>query len=308
MHIPEKISAALERIPADGFRKAGDGVVIDYVEPSCEADFYRELFDNSRTDKPELWASKKCGSSDPEQVNPLIKQLVDLLTRIVPPDALVVELGGGVHQRRSGFLSKAFANYVPLDISVSSIAQYAEQFRRIGIACDATHLPFRDGSVDAIFTRTFLEHPRQPEKVLAEIVRVTRPGSIVVHCDAWLCRWWSRYGVVGLKRFRTMTLPEKAIFVASQVSEFPLVRLPPVIVRRVFREFMCRASANDLPYGKLKPNYELLLGCDEDASSSIDPLDVIRFYEANGFQLVTPLSSVGRIFLRSPAVVMRRTS
>lgn len=104
---------------------------------------------------------------------------------------------GGVHQRRSADAYKKFKNYFPLDISTSSIERYSMRHNKTGIVAGATELPFKDVSIDCVFTNTFLEHPLEPEKVTIEIVRVLKKGGIVVHNDAWFCRWWQRYGVVG---------------------------------------------------------------------------------------------------------------
>jgi ubiquinone/menaquinone biosynthesis C-methylase UbiE len=286
--------------------EVGRGVVLNYLRQSIESDFYDTMYRHSSSPKPELCASVKQGCPDAEFVQPIVRSLVARLAKLLPPDAVVVELGGGVYQRRSGYLSRIFGNYVPLDISLSSIERYAEQFGRVGIACDATQMPFRDGSVDAVFSRTFLEHPREPEKVLREIVRCTKPGAVIIHYDAWFCRWWSRFGVVGLKKYSNMTFREKAIYIASRFTECPFLRYPPIILRRFCHESMCPRSPVHLPYRRLIPNYDLYLGCDEDASSSLDPLDVIRFYEANGFHLVDSLSFWQRIFLGSVPVVMQR--
>lgn len=282
--------------------------VIDCLTPSQEASFYDEMFRTGGGEKPELWHEVKGKlPSDPEYVHPEWQIIVGILTERLPKDAIVVELGGGVHQQRSGFLGRHFANYVPLDISRSSIERYVTNFGRTGIVCDATRLPFRDASVDCVVSRTFLEHPRDPEAVLREIVRVTRPGSIVVHDDAWFVRWWHRYAIVGLKRFRSMNLRERAIFLASRITECKLVRFPPIIVRRLAQElFMKRSVDRPLPRRQLSPNYDLYLGCDEDAANSIDPLDVVRFYEAHGFLPLGANNLWARVFMRNQPVIMLR--
>ncbi len=48
-------------------------------------------------------------------------------------------------------------------------------------ACgDASAVPLADGTVDVAFCQTLLMHLAEPEKCLAEMVRVTRPGGVVV--------------------------------------------------------------------------------------------------------------------------------
>lgn len=301
--LEERLRPARDRV-----RIRQGGRVLDYLNESASSIFYDNLFAKQRAfSKPELYDVVKKPQGDAEYVEPQWRQIVSKLKAMLAPDAFVVELGGGVHQRRSGFLYRYFPHYVPLDISLSSIEQYAQTYQRTGVVCDATTLPFRDASVDCVVTRTFLEHPLQPEKVLEEIARVLKPGGLVLHDDAWFCRWWSRFGVVGLKRFSNMTFKEKCIDLAAKVTEFPAIRIPPVVLSRLVKEVLIKPrSTSRLPYKKLRPNYDLLLGCDEDAASSIDPLDVIRFYEGRGFRSVESFSLLKRLTLRNRYVLMEK--
>ena len=45
------------------------------------------------------------------------------------------------------------------------------------VASDAGRLPLRDGAVDAVTANDAVEHFMEPEKVLAELARITRPGG-----------------------------------------------------------------------------------------------------------------------------------
>lgn len=284
--------------------------IYDFSETSESATYYDDFFSaNPKTlQRPERYAQIK-DPQHPERRKTLdqIAQIVTLLKKHLPPEAIVVEIGGGVHQQRGGNLYQEFPHYFPLDISFSSIKRYVEKFNRPGIVANAEKLPFKDQSIDCIFTHTFLEHPLHPERVVSEIARIIKPGGLVVHKDAWFCRWWQRFGVVGLKHVKNMTWKERMIYTTSRVTEFPLVKYPPVILNRAFKEvFLPPQNPLPLCYKKLKPNYKLSLGCDEDAASSIDPFDVIRFYESRGFHLLEPLSRRERIGFRKRYVAMIR--
>ena len=87
-------------------------------------------------------------------------------------DDVFVELGGSKHQIRSRFLYVLFDNYVPTDISLSSMTEYSGLYDEIEIACDAQGLPLKDDVVHVIFTHTFLEDPLNPDMVIKEIHRV----------------------------------------------------------------------------------------------------------------------------------------
>ena len=282
-----------------------EGLVASASPTGDSASFYSELFDAECA--PELsrrtrWNNlKQPGTREPD------KSFCSVLDRIeasVGRQAVVLEIGGGIYQTRCCNAYERFENYIPLDLSASSIRRYAQRYGRHGIIADATRLPIRSGSVDAVFTRTFLEHVPRPELALSEIRRVLRPGGIVVHQDAWFCRWWHRFGVVGLVPWSAMTLRERAIYLASRCTEFPPARAAVILGRRLLREAFC-ASSNSLAYRKLRPNYRLHLGCDEDAASSIDPAEVLRHYCANGCDVGGYASSMHRVLFRGRRIEAR---
>lgn len=282
----------------------------DFLNDSKEADFYAAMFAGAEGDTPKpklLVEAKNPQSSRNQSDRHTMSDVLAFMRQNLEEEAIVIEIGGGMHQQRSANLYSEFVNYFPLDISLSSIEQYCKKFNREGIAVDAQSLPFKDETVDCILTHTTLEHIPNPEKVLSEIARVLKVGAFVIHADAWFCRWWSRYGIVGLKPFKSMNTKEKAIHVAAQVTEFPAIRFPPVIAKRLLRETLVKNSGFKLRYKRLKPNYDLYLGCDEDAASSIDPYDVIRFYECRGFYVCPSLPFLQRVLFRNPYIIMRKS-
>ena len=51
-------------------------------------------------------------------------------------------------------------------------------------------LPFADGAFDVTYSSNVLEHVPDPEGMVAEMVRVTRPGgTVVVSWTPWLSPW-----------------------------------------------------------------------------------------------------------------------
>jgi len=88
---------------------------------------------------------------------------------------------------------------------------------------------------------------------------------------------------------------------------FKVVRIPPIIIARLLKHFKNKNKENiQLSYSKLKPNYTLHLGCDEDAASSLDPIDVVQFYESRGFELINPLSLKDRLFYPNKYIMLRK--
>lgn len=79
----------------------------------------------------------------------------------IPDDGLLLDLGGGNRQVDD-------ARYINADY-----ADYAEP----DLIADATKLPFRDNSVDAVYSTGVFEHINDPRKAGAEVARVLKPGG-----------------------------------------------------------------------------------------------------------------------------------
>lgn len=286
-----------------------NGLVYNYSEQSDSSKFYDELFSDKKEKpkKPELFDKVKKESKIEQNSIGKIEEVVRFVEKHQKDDSIVLEIGGGVFQGRSANAYERLNNYLPLDISASSIRRYAEKYNKQGIIADATKLPFKDHSIDFVFTHTFLEHPLQPEAVVKEIARIVKPGGYVLHLDAWFCRWWHRFGIVNLVPRGKMSFQEKMIDTAAKFTEIKVIRIPPIILKRSLNElFVGTNKPIELKYKKLKPNYDLHLACDEDAASTIDPLDVIRFYESRGFKTEHPLSLKQRLFYPNKVVIMQK--
>lgn len=47
------------------------------------------------------------------------------------------------------------------------------------VVADAHRLPFKDGSFDSVVARALIEHVEEPERVIAEVARVLKPGGVL---------------------------------------------------------------------------------------------------------------------------------
>jgi SAM-dependent methyltransferase len=95
----------------------------------------------------------------------------------------VLDVGAGPVQFAEAFAA-AGARYVALD------ADPAELRTRPAIAARGERLPVADRSVDVCFSSNVVEHVPAPWRFADELVRVTRPGGLVVLAYTnWLSPW-----------------------------------------------------------------------------------------------------------------------
>jgi hypothetical protein len=102
------------------------------------------------------------GGSFPEQ---MLRALGEL-----PADALLLDVGGGRRQiRDTRYLNMEYTSYDEPDL--------------LG---DALALPFRDASVDIVYSSAVMEHLRDPHQFGREIWRVLKPGGRILVNSAFM--------------------------------------------------------------------------------------------------------------------------
>lgn len=108
----------------------------------------------------------------------------DVLEWTDPAGQLVLDVGAGPAEFARAF-GAAGARYVPLDHdpAVASV-------RNGGIVAEAGALPLADGSVDIVFSSNLWEHVADPRAVGDELLRVLRPGGLLLlSYTNWLSPW-----------------------------------------------------------------------------------------------------------------------
>jgi len=86
-----------------------------------------------------------------------------------PPDLRVLDIGGHKVAKRGQFDLSAFPVRVTC-LNISSV-------KRPDVLGDGAALPFPDRVFDAVVCAELLEHVYDPQRVLAEVARVLRPGG-----------------------------------------------------------------------------------------------------------------------------------
>ncbi len=101
--------------------------------------------------------------------------------RRLPAGSTVVDLGGGRH---CSFASQTTRDQgiriVAVDVSATELAANTSVDETV-LADVVDHLPFEDGTVDLLVSRTVLEHVSDVEAAAGNIARVLRPGGQTLH-------------------------------------------------------------------------------------------------------------------------------
>jgi SAM-dependent methyltransferase len=213
-------------------------------------------------------------------------------------DAIVLELGCG-----RGAVAGAGGRYRGMDLSLPALTEVPPPHPRF--CGDMEILGIRASAIDYLFSFAALEHVPHPERVLAEIERVLRPGGVALLAPAWHCRPWAAEGLefrgfnelTATQRLRKRLIPLRNSIVWRGAFEAP---------RRLVRELRLRRGA-PLPfdYHRLQPNLEEYVGTDCDAFTSMDPHAAIVYFASRGWEI---LSHPGRrrLVARAEAVVVRK--
>jgi ubiquinone/menaquinone biosynthesis C-methylase UbiE len=99
----------------------------------------------------------------------------------------VLDVGAGPLYFARAF-EGAGAAYIACDVDVVELADVAGGWG--AVAGRAQQLPFADASIDIAFSSNVLEHVSDPELMCSEMIRVTRPGGLVVlSFTNWLSPW-----------------------------------------------------------------------------------------------------------------------
>lgn len=214
-------------------------------------------------------------------------------------DAVVLELGCG-----AGALSDIHPGYIGLDLSHWALKIYLDGYSVICASME--EIPLKGESVDMVFSVSALEHTPRPERVLAEMERVIKPGGIVYLAPAWHCRPWIARGlhrrpVRELKwkeKVEKLTIPIRDSLPVRATRAFP-IRLLDELQWWLFRKPLC------FHYQRLQPNLDHYLDADSDAFSSMDPHTVLMYFLSRGWQAVPRSTLLRRLLIRHEAVVFR---
>ncbi|MFZ5871518.1 MAG: class I SAM-dependent methyltransferase [Actinomycetota bacterium] len=138
-----------------------------------------------------LFAAFRVEQTDPDRFyRTLAGDSVDLVGRHADvAGARVLDVGGG-----PGYFGDAFraagARYAAVESDAAELTARGAPGAGT-VRGDALDLPVADAAVDVCFSSNVLEHVRDPWRMTAEMLRVTRPGGLVL---VSFTTWWGPWG------------------------------------------------------------------------------------------------------------------
>jgi SAM-dependent methyltransferase len=135
----------------------------------------------------ELLRTFSVEQSDPDRFYGLLAQdSAAMVAAHIPLEGrTVLDIGAGPPQFEAAYRT-AGARYIAVDSDARELVGRGG----IAVVADGRHLPIADRSVDVCFSSNVVEHVSQPWRLAEEMVRVTRPGGvIVVSYTNWLSPW-----------------------------------------------------------------------------------------------------------------------
>lgn len=168
------------------------------------------------------WESFWGSRSRLEQVYPSSPRVMEAVLTHLPPGARRgLEIGAG-SGRDAAALATRGLHVVALDASIQSLALMQARHPVLAgrgiVGGDALHLPFPDAIFELVFHQGVLEHFGNPAAFLAENLRVTAPGGILVvdvpqtyhpwtllkralvRVDRWFAGWETDFTIGRLER------------------------------------------------------------------------------------------------------------
>ena len=225
------------------------------------------------------------------------RELLQFVATFDLHDRKCLEVGCG-----RGPFQDLVADYTGVDLSDSVGPFLHKPF----IACDATRLPFADRTFDALWSITVLEHIPDPEAALDEMRRVLKPGGLLFLKPAWHCRPWICEGIP-VRAYRELTWRQKWIKVTLPIRNSLAVRAAtavPVRIAHWLRNLFTKGAA-PLSFRRLPANYETFWMADSDAAVSLDPFDVILWFQSRGDCVLSHPSFKAAFMSRHEPLIVR---
>ena len=263
---------------------------------SCYRPFYESVY---RTDH-----SSNYGGDDDSRIA-FIRQITKawLERGGVTADDMVLELGCGL-----GYLSDFHPNWVGMEFSLQACGRIARRgVNGYILNADMQTLPFKTGSLRAVFSWVAIEHVPHPEYVLAEVERVLNSGGIAILAPAWNCRSWT-VKHLEVRTYAELSWPDRLTKVMIPLRNCMIWRGFWALLLRIRREIAALRGPVAFDYRRLYPDFcaSQIHLADDDAYASMDAHAAIIYYESRGWEILSHRTFASRFFVRNAPVVVRK--
>jgi SAM-dependent methyltransferase len=208
----------------------------------------------------------------------ITERVQDFVRQFHLEKARILDVGAG-----RGYLQDVVDDYVGLDISPAARQFFHKPF----VEASATSMPFGDNSFDAVWSIWVLEHIPEPEKALAEIRRVTKPGGYLFLFPAWNCTPWAASGY-DVRPYEDFGWKDKLIKASVPIRKSPAFKASYLPPRRLATGLAASWSGGPttLRYSRLEPNFARYWTNDSDAVVSIDWYEALLWFTSRGDECV----------------------
>ncbi|OGS37771.1 MAG: hypothetical protein A2293_14830 [Elusimicrobia bacterium RIFOXYB2_FULL_49_7] len=102
-------------------------------------------------------------------------QFLELLSKEVTPEKVVLDIGAGAGERNRYSFKSRCQKMIGIDLDERV---KCNPLLDVGMVADASSIPLPDNSVDLAFSIYVLEHIECPDRFIAEVKRVLKPGGV----------------------------------------------------------------------------------------------------------------------------------
>ena len=216
-------------------------------------------------------------------------------------DKKILEIGSG-----NGKFQDFVKDYVGIDIAATLKSLYHKPFFIIE---PYNQYPFENGVFDAIFTYTVFEHIPDIDNAINEMLRVLKPGGLILFAPAWQVRPWASGGYA-VKKYSELDLKGKLIKLSIIWRNNLLFRLFYTAPKRLYwtlKFLLNKKSAVNLIHKKLRPNYDEFLVADSDACNHIDPYAAVLLFMARDCRVLNYKSLFSAFFIRTGPLIVQKS-
>jgi SAM-dependent methyltransferase len=212
--------------------------------------------------------------------------------------ARCLEIGSGI-----GLFQDMVEDYWGTDVAYALARCYHKPYR----VAECERYPFDDAMFDAIWTITAFEHIPGLQAALLELVRLLKPGGVLLFAPAWQCRSWAANGYA-VRPYSDFNWQGKLVKSSIWLRNHLLWRCACVFPKRALRQaqYSLGCSNRQIRYRQLRANYATYWTSDSDACNSIDPHDAILWFLAHGFACLSHPNPLAAFFVRTGSLVFQK--